>query len=90
MKITCPVCRSHLKNSGTGTKEIKDSDTSSLNQYPKGTDLLWMAHYRKDPNGGDVDGPHAKLSGTLVEAAKEAQDIAEREGYVLQCLRRRY
>ena len=59
-------------------------------QYPKGTIRLWMAHMRKDPDGGDMDGAAFKLSGTLQEAAAEAQQIAEREGYILQCLRRRY
>ena len=35
-------------------------------QYPAGTDLLWMAHYRKDPDGGDMDGPSRKLDGDAV------------------------
>lgn len=61
-----------------------------VDQYPKGTDLLWMAYYRRDPNVGLMDGPAAKLDGTLEEAAAEAQKIAEEEGWVLQCLRRRY
>ncbi len=59
-------------------------------QYPEGTDLLWMAHYRKDPDSGDMDGPVYKMSGTLQEAAEEAQKIAVRDGLILQCLRRRY
>jgi hypothetical protein len=52
--------------------------------------LAWMAHYRRDPKGGDTDGPAVKLSGSVVEAAREAERIAERDGLVLQCLRRRY
>lgn len=68
------------------------SESSKLEQYPRGKDLLWMAHYRPidDPDGGSMDGPDMKLSGTLEEAAKRAQEIAERDGLILQCLRRRY
>lgn len=61
-----------------------------VNQYPEGTDLLWMAHYRSEPSKGDMAGPSAKLSGTLEKAARRAQEIAVIEGYILQCLRRRY
>ena len=59
-------------------------------QYPSGTDVLWMAHYRPSPDVGTMDGPKAKCSGTLEEAAKKAQEIAEKHGWILQCLRRRY
>lgn len=62
---------------------------SAVEQYPSGNDDLWMAHYRSSPEG-DMNGPSYKLSGTLQEAAAEATRIAEREGYILQCLRRRY
>jgi hypothetical protein len=61
-----------------------------MEQYPNGTELLWMAHYRRDPDGGDMDGASAKISGTAEEAMKEAQQIAEKENLILQCLRRRY
>ena len=64
--------------------------TTTPQQYPHGTSLLWMAHYRDDPDGGDMDGPSRKISGTAVEAMVEAQAVAEREGFILQCLRRRY
>jgi hypothetical protein len=49
-----------------------------------------MAHYRSEPSKGDMAGPSAKLSGTLEKAARRAQEIAVIEGYILQCLRRRY
>lgn len=60
------------------------------NLYPKGTDLLWMAHFRKDPDGGDMDGGTLKISGTLIDAAHEAEEHARETGQILQCLRRRY
>jgi hypothetical protein len=68
----------------------KSNHIEVFSQYPRGTELLWMAHYRKDWLGGDMDGHSEKLSGTLEEAAKQAQDIAERDNLILQCLRRRY
>lgn len=55
-----------------------------------GTELLWMAHYRKDPKGGDMNGGSLKLSGTAEEAMKQAQDHAVKTNQILQCLRRRY
>jgi hypothetical protein len=61
-----------------------------IEQYPEGTDLLWMAHYRKDPNVGDMDGFSSKISGTAEEAMVKAQQIAVKENAILQCLRRRY
>ena len=63
---------------------------TAVEQYPSGTDDLWMAHYRSNPDGGDMNGPSYTLDGTLQEACAEAQRIAEREGLILQCLRRRY
>ena len=42
--------------------EIMSNPKEKLNQYPDGTDLLWMAHYRKDPNVGLMDGCAAKIS----------------------------
>jgi len=62
----------------------------SIEQYPSGDDRLWMAHYRKEPDGGDMEGPTSKISGTLEEAAVEAQAEAVENGWILQCLRRRY
>ena len=64
--------------------------TSNINQYPLGSDLLWMAHYRKNSNGGDCDGPYLKISGTIEEACIVAQKYAIRHNLILQCLRRRY
>jgi len=61
-----------------------------IDQYPSGTDVLWMAHYMKTPHSGDMEGQTAKISGTLEEAAIEAQRIAIEDGCILQCLRRRY
>jgi len=61
-----------------------------INQYPDGTEVLWMAHYRQDPNGGDMDGMAVKLSGKLEGVAVEAQKIAVEYNMILQCLRRRY
>lgn len=61
-----------------------------MEQYPRGTDVLWMAHYRKEPDGGDMDGSAVKLSGTAEEAMEEAQGIAKKCDMILQCLRRRY
>lgn len=52
-------------------------------QYPGGTEVLWMAHYRKDPDGGDTEGPSLKISGEAVAAMAEAQRIAEKEGWIL-------
>lgn len=68
------------------------STTSSapLNQYPNGTDLLWMAHYRSSPEKGDMDGGKLKIDGTAEEAMAYAQRHAEESGQILQCLRRRY
>lgn len=66
------------------------TDEIPLNQYPHGHEDLWMAHYRKNPDSGDMDGPCSKLSGTLEEAAIKAQEIAVRDNLILQCLRRRY
>lgn len=80
--------------SGSGLEvrrgQVVRDESVPLHQYPNGTDVLWMAHYRKDPFGGDMDGTAIKLSGTLEEAAKEAQKFAEKENLILQCLRRRY
>ncbi len=59
-------------------------------QYPRGTDLLWMAYYRKDMDRGDLEGPHRKISGTFEEASKEAHAYALKNGHILQCLKRRY
>lgn len=59
-------------------------------QYPRGTELLWMAHYRSEPDNGDIDGETRKISGIIQEAAAEAQKYAEDNGLVLQCLRRRF
>lgn len=61
-----------------------------INQYPLGTDLLWMATYRADPKVGAMDGFCMKICGTLGEAAVEAQKIAVRENAILQCLNRRF
>ncbi len=61
-----------------------------MNQYPEGNDLLWNAVYRKNPDIGAMDGQVIKLSGTLEEAAKEAQQFAEKWNLILQCLHRRY
>ena len=72
------------------TCEVEHATTTDGFQYPEGTDLLWMAHYRKDPDGGDMDGPVYKLSGTFQQAAEEANRIAVTKGLILQCLRRRY
>jgi len=58
--------------------------------YPRGTKVLWYAHYRAHPESGDTDGPGVKIDGILVEAAIEAEKIGREEGLVLQCLRRRY
>lgn len=65
---------------------------SKLEQYPEGTEVLWMAHYRdrNNPDSGAMDGPKLKISGTLEEAAVEAQEFAVQENLILQCLRRRY
>ena len=52
-------------------------------QYPEGTELLWMAHYRKDAGGGDMDGPSLKISGIAMDAMKEAQSYAEEQGLIL-------
>jgi hypothetical protein len=65
-------------------------DPASLNQYPNGTDLLWMASFRSSPGSGDMDGISRKLSGTLEEAAEEVQRLAVEEGLILQCLWRRF
>lgn len=59
-------------------------------QYPHGTDLLWMAHYRREPDGGDMEGPTLKLSGTIEEAAAHAQEHAVENKSILQCLKRRF
>jgi hypothetical protein len=59
-------------------------------QYPLGTDLLFMAHYRSERHTGDMNGADSKLSGTFEEAVAEAQTIAIKEGFVVQCIRRRY
>lgn len=58
--------------------------------YPLGTDDLWYAHFRRDPEGGDMDGTAIKLEGTLIDAAIQAEEIGRRENLILQCLRRRY
>jgi len=68
---------------------IKSMD-EKIDQYPSGTDVLWMAHYRTTPESGDMDGMAVKLSGTLEEVAVQAQEIAVKENAILQCLRRRY
>lgn len=62
----------------------------SVEQYPLGTDVLWMAHFRDEPDGGDMDGVSMKCSGTLQEACEKPQQYAEEEGIILQCIRRRY
>jgi hypothetical protein len=59
-------------------------------QYPKGTDLLWMAYYRSSPDGGDMDGGSKKIDGDAVSAMIEAQKTAVEEGMILQCLSRRF
>lgn len=69
---------------------IIENMEEKINQYPSGTDKLWMAHYRTTPESGDMDGMAVKLSGTLEEVAIEAQKIAVKENAILQCLRRRY
>lgn len=61
-----------------------------LNQYKDGTTLLWMANYRSHPDKGDVVGPYLKIDGTTVEAAIIAQQFAETNNLILQCLKRRY
>ena len=61
-----------------------------VEQYKDGTEVLWMAHYRKDPEIGDMNGATLKISGTTIEAAQKAQDYAEENNLILQCLRRRY
>ena len=66
---------------------------NKINQYPLGKDLLWMAHYRSDPpnqNDASMSGAAIKISGTMIQAAKIAQEKAEEENWILQCLRRRY
>jgi hypothetical protein len=72
---------------------LDDTELNSpceIPQYPNGTDLLWMANYRRYPDDGDTDGPSYKLSGTFQQAAEEAHRIAVRKGLILQSLRRRY
>lgn len=64
--------------------------TEKIEQYPKGTERLWKATYRADKDVGLMDGCTVKLSGTMAEAAAEAQRIAEEENMILQCLSRRY
>lgn len=65
-------------------------------QYPKGKELLWMVHFMPQNDQGEIttygsmDGHSIKLNGTIEEAAKEAAEFAQREGYVIQCIRRRY
>lgn len=76
-----------LENFGVAENQTEEEDRV---QYPEGTDLLWMANYRKDPDGGDTNGPSYKLSGTFQQAAEEANMIAVTKGLTLQCLRRRY
>ena len=61
-----------------------------IEQYPRGKELLWMAHFRSEPDKGDMDGGRLKISGTLEEAAKKAQRFAEEHDLIVQCLRRRY
>ena len=63
---------------------------SEVEQYLHGTDKLWMAYYRSSPEKGDMNGISRKFSGTLEEAAVEAQRFAEETGNILQCLRRRF
>ena len=66
--------------------------TESKELYPKGTDLLWMAHFMpEDPaEYGSMNGPSMKISGTLEEAARIAEHESRTTGKLLQCLRRRY
>lgn len=63
---------------------------TQFNQYPEGTDRLWMAHYRKNPDSGDVDGETLKIDGTLLDASRIADEYAKDNNIILQCLRRRY
>lgn len=64
--------------------------SNPIDQYPLGTDKLWMAHYRSHPDSGDMDGQTRKIDGPLESAAVEAQKFAEENNLILQCLRRRY
>jgi hypothetical protein len=59
----------------------------TINHYPSGTDLLWLAHFSND---GGMDGPTRKISGTIEEAVAEAQEYAEQNDIRLQCIHRRY
>lgn len=65
-------------------------DDTPIDQYPRGTDLLWMAHFRKHPDKGDMDGGSLKYDGTFLEAAKEVDKYCIEHNVVLQCLRRRF
>ena len=53
-----------------------------IDQYPDGNDKLWMARF--------TDDTHMKYSGTLLEAAEQAEEEAESTGVRLQMLSRRY
>ena len=65
-------------------------------QYPEGTELLWMVHFMpQDKEGniiawGSMDGHTLKLSGTIEEASQEAARQAKELNMVIQCIRRRY
>jgi hypothetical protein len=67
-----------------------ENNDKKIEQYPHCTELLWMAHYRKNPDGGDMDGMAIKLSGTLEEVCVIAQQKAMEYNKILQCIRRRY
>ena len=53
-----------------------------IDQYPDGNDKLWMARF--------TDDTYMKFSGTLLEAAEQAEEEAESTGVRLQMLSRRY
>ena len=68
-------------------------DKNKINQYPLGKDLLWMVHYRpikENSSAGSMNGTARKISGTLIQAAKIAQELAEENNLLVQCIRRRY
>jgi len=58
------------------------STKDKIDQYPDGNDKMWMARF--------TDDTYMKYSGTLLEAAKEAEAEAESTGVRLQMLSRRY
>ena len=66
---------------------------NKINQYPFGKDLLWMIHYRptkENSSTGNMNGTSRKMSGTLIQVAKIAQELAEENNLLVQCIRRRY